>query len=98
MPDPHETLGLPRDAGPEAVRERYLELVRAHPPEQHPRRFAEIRAAYEEARDPRAALERRLFTAESHESIRAIGDEIRAGLLRERLPTDLLLDLDERLP
>ncbi len=36
MADPFEVLDLPRHAGEGEIRKRYLELVRAFPPEQAP--------------------------------------------------------------
>ena len=40
MTDPYEVFGLPDDSDDEAIRRRYLELVRQYPPEHQPQRFA----------------------------------------------------------
>ena len=49
--DPYAVLGLPADSDDEAIRRRYLELVRQYSPEQHPQEFSRIRQAYENLRD-----------------------------------------------
>ena len=58
--DPLAVLGLPRDAGEDAVRQRYLELVKRYPPQGDPERFREIQAAYQAAKDPLLIAERLL--------------------------------------
>lgn len=50
--NPHHVLGLSSDATEADLRARYLELVKAFPPERDPDKFREIRAAYEAASDP----------------------------------------------
>lgn len=50
--NPHFVLGLSSDATEAELRARYLELVKAFPPERAPDKFREIRAAYEAASDP----------------------------------------------
>lgn len=57
--DPYTVLGLDDGADDDAIKRRYLALVRAYPPERAPERFQEIRAAYEAVRD----AERRLRLA-----------------------------------
>ena len=52
---------FPKHAGEGEIRQRYLELVRAFPPEQAPERFAAMHAAYQALRDPAARLESQLF-------------------------------------
>ena len=93
MTDPHDVLGLPRDAGEADVRKRYLELVRRHPPDRAPERFAEIRAAYEALRDPVARLQSQLFDLTSQDSMPAIVAEVAGRIRAARLPTDMLLSL-----
>ena len=48
MKDPFQILGLPQDATDDAIRVRYLTLVKEFSPERHPEKFAEIRKAYPE--------------------------------------------------
>jgi len=50
--DPFEILGVSESAGEEAVRARYLELVKEFPPERDPERFRQVQAAYSAAKDP----------------------------------------------
>ncbi len=54
-------LGLPDDADEEAVRRRYLELVRRHPPEKDPELFQRITAAYEAVRTRKQRVREILF-------------------------------------
>ena len=58
--DPMAILGLPRDADEQAVRQRYLDLVKRYPPQSDPDRFREIQAAYQAAKDPLLIAERLL--------------------------------------
>lgn len=50
--NPYQVLGLAVDASVEVVRQRYLELVKRHPPDRDAERFAEIHRAYKMASDP----------------------------------------------
>ena len=96
MPDPHEILGIPSDADETCIRNRYLELVRQHPPEQDGERFAQIRSAYEALRDPVVRLTGRLFPGVGHESLDDIVDDVTQRFRTARIPTDRLLELAER--
>lgn len=62
--DPFRTLGVTRDAGPEAIEEAYLALVRAHPPQRDPERFKQVRDAYERISSADGRLEALLFSLE----------------------------------
>ncbi|MBI5442201.1 MAG: J domain-containing protein [Deltaproteobacteria bacterium] len=59
--DPYSVLDLPEDAEDEAIRARYLELVRRYPPDHHPERFRAVREAYELVRDGDRRLNFTLF-------------------------------------
>lgn len=59
--DPFAVLGVDDDAGDEAVKQRYLALVRSFPPDREPDRFQEIRCAYEAVRGERERLEVKLL-------------------------------------
>ena len=91
MTDPYAILGLPPDSGDDAIRRRYLELVRRFPPEQAPERFSAVRAAYESLRDGDSRLRRRLFEGGRHDTVGAIIEEVACRSPRRR-PTlaDLL--------
>ena len=65
---PYIVLGLSRDATQDEIRQRYLELVRAHPPSRDPERFQRIQDAYEAVKTPLARVETYLFGSEAHRS------------------------------
>ena len=91
--DPYSVLGVARDAGEAVVRKRYLELVRAFPPDRDPERFAEVRAAFEAIRDPVQRVEDQLFEIATNDSLEAIAADIRARLGQGRIPLNILLAL-----
>lgn len=93
--NPHEVLGLAPDADDAALRTRYLELVRQHPPDRSPARFAEIRAAYEALRDPTTQLESMIFRLPVDDSLDDLIADVRARLRGARIPVDTLLSLGE---
>ena len=95
MNDPFEVLGLTPDAGETEIRQRYLELVRAFPPDRAPERFAAIHAAYAGLARPGqpapcAALQASSAKNDSFESIAA---DLARRLRDVRLPVDTLLSL-----
>jgi len=61
MDDPFTVLGVGEDAGDEQIKQLYLALVRAFPPDREPERFQAYRAAYEALRDQRKRLEAKLL-------------------------------------
>jgi curved DNA-binding protein CbpA len=91
MTDPYAVLGLPADSDDEAIRRRYLELVKQFSPEHHPDKFAEVRRAYESLRDLETRLRYRLFEAGRSESIDAILEELACRTPRRRLSLQALL-------
>lgn len=93
MADPADVLGLTSDATEEEIRQRYLALVRQHPPDRDPERFAEIRAAYDQLRDPITNLQQRLFSTTPHETFESLADQLRAEVRVLRIPTEVLLSL-----
>src|SRR5262245_42391727 len=93
MSDPYEVLGISPDLDDEAIRRRYLELVRQFPPERAPEKFATIRAAYENLRDVNTRLRYRLFEAGQKESIEALVEEISCRTTRRRVPLKTLLSI-----
>ncbi len=92
MSDPFEVLNLPATANEQAIRARYLELVRKFPPESAPDQFAEIRAAYDELSDPRQQLRRTLFQP-SEDALSAIIADVSTTSRARRIPTDDLLSM-----
>ncbi|HXG08162.1 MAG TPA: J domain-containing protein [Gemmataceae bacterium] len=93
MTDPYAVLGLPPDSDDEAIRRRYLELVRQFSPEHHPEKFAAIRRAYDSLRDLNTRLRYRLFEAGKHESVDAIIEEITCRSTRRRVSLKTLLSV-----
>jgi curved DNA-binding protein CbpA len=91
MTDPYAVLGLPADADDEAIRRRYLELVRQFSPEHHPERFAAIRSAYESLRDLDTRLKHRLFESGRKENLDAIVEELACRTPRRRVSLRTLL-------
>lgn len=75
-------LGLRRDATDPQIRQRYLELVRAHPPSRDPDQFRLVAAAYEALKTPEARVETRLFSVENYSSF----DEVVAEMERAAAP------------
>lgn len=59
--DPFVVLGVAEDAGDEAIKGRYLAMVRAFPPDREPERFQAYRRAYEAIRDARERAQLRLL-------------------------------------
>jgi len=91
MTDPFETLGLPVDSDDDAIRRRYLDLVKRFSPEQHPEKFAAIRQAYESLKDLDTRLRYRLFEAGKHDSIEALIEDLQCQTSRRRLSLSNLL-------
>lgn len=91
MTDPYQVLGLPADSDDEAIRRRYLELVKRYPPEHYADKFAMIRQAYESLRDVETRLRYRLFEAGKHESVNAIIEDLACQSVRRRLSLATLL-------
>ena len=89
--DPYAVLRLPADSDDEAIRRRYLELVRQFSPEQHPEKFAAVRQAYESLRDLNTRLRYRLFEAGKNETVEAIIEELACRTTRRRVPLKELL-------
>ena len=87
MLTPYLILNLPPDATDEAIRRRYLELVRAYPPEREPERFQRIAAAYETVRDARSRVENAIYGAARYPDYElALLDMARARPPRRRAP------------
>jgi DnaJ-class molecular chaperone len=92
MSDPYRVLDLTPDAGENEIRQRYLELVRAFPPDRAPERFAAIHAAYAALRDPATRLKEQLFMMQpKNDSFESIATELHARLRDVRVPVDVLL-------
>jgi len=93
--DPYSVLGVPRHAGEEEIRRRYLELVRESPPDRDPEGFAAIRAAYDAVRDPTRRLDAQLFEVATSDSIDALAADLGKRARASRIPVNVLLALAE---
>jgi curved DNA-binding protein CbpA len=91
MANPYTVLGLPPDADDEAIRQRYLELVRHFPPEQHPERFAAVRGAYEKVKDLNSRATYLLFESGRDDTIDAIIEEAACRTPQRRIGLQELL-------
>src|SRR6266849_6498734 len=91
MTDAYTILGVSDESDDEAIRRRYLELVRQFPPEHQPERFAAVRAAYESLRDLDTRLRYRLFESGKRDTVEAILEEIECQSPRRRLSMATLL-------
>jgi DnaJ-class molecular chaperone len=95
--DPFATLGVDENAGDEPIRRRYLELVRAWPPDREPEKFQALREAYEAISGPRQRAAWKLLhtstAALSHLKLHCLtGSEAQQRRPTEAAMTALLLD------
>jgi DnaJ-class molecular chaperone len=86
-------LGVDPEAEDETIRKRYLDMVRAFPPEHFPEKFAAVRAAYEQLKDLDSRVRFRLGDQGRHESIDALIEEIGCQTPRPRFHLKDLLEL-----
>ena len=93
MTDPYATLGVEPDATDDAIRRRYLELVRQFPPERYPDRFAAVRAAYERLKDLDARVRHRLFEQGKRDGIDELIEDVACRTPRRRYGLQALLGL-----
>src|ERR1700733_2148011 len=63
--DPFAVLGLDENADDDAIKRRYLALVRVYPPDREPERFQALRRAYEAVSGQRERLEQKLLHTSS---------------------------------
>lgn len=95
--DPYSILGLPagEDVADDAVRRRYLQLIREFPPEQQPAKFAAIRAGYEKIRTLPARANYRLFDAGGEDTLDEILAVVQSTQARPRPTLQQLIDATE---
>jgi curved DNA-binding protein CbpA len=94
--DPYQVLGLSADSDDEAIRRRYLQLVKEFSPEHHPEKFAAIRQAYESLKDLNTRLEYRLFEAGKNDSVDALIEDLACRSPRRRVSLETLLTAVKR--
>ena len=93
MSDPYQVLNLPPDSDDEAIRRRYLELVKQFPPGKDPEKFAAVRQAYDLLRDLTTRVRYRLFEAGETENVEKIIEELSCLSPRRRVSLKSLLSL-----
>jgi hypothetical protein len=86
--DPFAVLGVDENAGDEAIKQRYLALVRAHPPDREPERFQEYRRAYEAIRGERERLQVKLLQTSTGALTRLKLHCLRAARTERRRPSE----------
>jgi DnaJ-class molecular chaperone len=89
----YDLLGVTPASGEAEVRKRYLELVRAFPPDKAPEKFAAIRAAYDELRDPLPKLQKWMSSLKTSETFEGLEAEVRQRLRRAQFTAKDLLAL-----
>ena len=92
MAGPYDVLGVTVDATDEAIRLRYLDLVREYPPERHADRFNQIRAAYEKVKTLQQRIEYRLYFEGREDTVDDVMREVFARLPRQRYSLAKLVD------
>ena len=63
--NPYLLLGVPRDATDQAIRQAYLNAVKAATPETDPERFKAVSGAYEQIKDQTSRYRYELFHTDS---------------------------------
>ena len=92
MAGPYDVLGVKFEDSDEAIRARYLELVRQYPPERNAERFSQIRAAYEKVRSLQLRIEHRLYAAGREDTADDVIREVFAQMPRQRYALTKLVD------
>ena len=72
--DPSSILGIPDDSGEEDIRQAYLKMIKAYPPDRAPEEFERIRDAYEMLNDPRRLARAQLFSVDPEMALDALLD------------------------
>lgn len=93
MRDPYAILGLPRDSDDAAIRQRYLELVKLHPPDRDPQKFAAVREAFEKLKDLETRIANQLFDDYRSDTIEELVEAVQKDAKRKRLSLQELLAL-----
>jgi curved DNA-binding protein CbpA len=91
--DPYAVLELPADADDDAIRRKYLEMVRQYTPEREPEKFAAVRSAYEALKDLNTRLRHRLFERGRAETIDVLIEEVACRSPRRRVSLETLVQV-----
>lgn len=83
----YQILGVDEDAGDEAIRARYLELVKTFTPEKDPGQFMRITRAYEGIRNRQARIKSAVIGLKNYRSRTDALDDLMAGIpVKRKLP------------
>ena len=82
--NPFKVLGLAEDSDDQAIRKRYLELIKQCSAERHPEEFSKIREAYERLQSVTLRVEFRLFKKGSEDSIEGVLNDLISTIDRPR--------------
>ncbi len=84
-------LDVPLEATDQEIRDKYLALIKKHPPEKHPERFQQVSTAYEKIKSPHARVRTALFdineTPDTEAALQALGEAARPHRVRVGLKT-----------
>jgi len=92
MAGPYDVLGVTFEDSDEAIRSRYLTLVREFPPERNAERFNQIRAAYEKVKTLQQRIEHLLYSDGKDDSVDDVMREVFSKLPRQRYTLAKLVD------
>lgn len=92
MAGPYDVLGVTFEDSDEAIRARYLALVREFPPERNAERFSQIRAAYEKVKTLQQRIEHRLYADGKDDTVDDVMREVFSKLPRQRYSLAKLVD------
>lgn len=82
--DPYKLFNIAPESDDDAIRRRYLQLVKEFPPERDPLKFSEIRQAYDELKDLNTRLRNRVFHPGKNETVEAIIEDYACRTTRRR--------------
>ncbi len=68
---PYLVLGLNHKSNDQEIRQKYLELVRAHPPSRDPEKFQQIQDAYDQIKERRDRVREYLLGSDQYDSFSA---------------------------
>lgn len=81
---PYLVLGLSHNSSDQEIRQRYLELVRAHPPSREPKRFQQIQDAYDQIKERRDRVRDYIFGSDRYDSFSEFLSALEAATLEKK--------------
>lgn len=98
MANPYETLGVSLADDDQTVRQKYLELTRAYPPEQQPEMAAKIRHAYERIRTAKLRAEYWIFGDPEFDGIGPLIEELECTKMEQQISFQDLMQMALKTP